>query len=120
MVGTAMKAIGGVIKAGGKIGQGIASYIDMGDKQNEARKLEEMRRRYQQRATDRQYMQSDEKDARYGDEIMRNRALMEENKQLAEQDKNYQRGERTIGKILEQINNSPQMRAKTLEIFRGR
>jgi hypothetical protein len=117
MLGSVLKAVGGAVKAGAKIGQGIAQYIDNGDKQNEARRLEEMRRRYQQRILDRGYAKDDARGARYGDDIMQQRSLSEENKRIAEQNRNYQRGERTIGDVLSVINNNPEMRARTLSIF---
>jgi len=112
------KLIGGGVKAAAGIGKTIASAVSATDAQNESRQLAEIMRKYEDRREDRGYLQSDEKDARYGNEIMQNRAREEETKQMAASEKGYQRGQRSIDQKLAQLNSNPALRQKTISLFR--
>jgi len=112
------KLIGGGVKAVAGIGKTIASAVDAGDKQAEARQIAEMMRKYDMRREERGYLQEDEKDARYGNEIMINRAREEEAKKVAESERGYAKGQVSMDRKLMQLNNNPALRERTISLFR--
>lgn len=114
----AVSAISKGAQAVAGIGKTIASAVDAGDKQAEARKMSEMERNREEEALDRRYRREDASAARSGEEIMIERGERAAAKQVAEQERGYRRGQNALDRTLSMLNNNPNLRARTLSIFR--
>ena len=115
---TALKAAGSLAKTGMEIGKTIASAVDAGDKQAEARQLAEMERKREDELRDRKFRQEDAAAARTGEEIMLRRGERAEAKQEAEQARGYQQGQNALNRTLTQLNSNPALRERTLRLFK--